>query len=151
MEWWFNVDLKKFRIYLKDKYRIKIAYYFIWYYSDDHKKMYNNIEKSWFKLVFKEQKEKHISQKKWNIDSDLIFHAMKKLIIEKNDFEKIFLVSWDWDFKILVDFLIEQKKFWKILFPNKKFTSSLYYKLDNKFYDFIYNIKLHIELKWKRA
>ncbi len=35
---------------------------------------------------------------------------------------------------MLVDFLIEEDKFEKILFPNKKYASSLYKKLGRKYF-----------------
>ncbi|MFW5887910.1 MAG: NYN domain-containing protein, partial [Bacteriovoracia bacterium] len=68
-----------------------------------------------------------------NVDSDIIFNIMKK-IYRKNDFNKIILVSGDGDYKMLVDFLIEENKFEKILFPNKKYASSLYKKLGRKYF-----------------
>lgn len=76
---------------------------------------------------------------------------MKKLIIEPNTFNKILLISWDWDFKILVDFLIKQNKFKKILFPNKKFVSSLYKSVRLEFKDYLINIKQKIEYKKRWA
>ena len=56
---------------------------------------------------------------------------MKTLIEEK--FEKIVLVSGDGDYKKTVDYLIEKGKFAKILFPNRKFASSLYRQLGNNY------------------
>ena len=61
---------------------------------------------------------------------------MRKMYLREN-FDKIFLISGDGDYKGLVDFLIEENKFGKILFPNKKFASSLYKKLNPKYYDHI--------------
>ncbi len=66
------------------------------------------------------------SSKKGNIDSDLIFRVMEKLIEEPDEFDKVLLVSGDGDFKILVDYLIKKDRFVKILLPNKNFASSLY-------------------------
>ena len=36
---------------------------------------------------------------------------------------------------MLVDFLIEEKRFEKILFPNKKFASSLYKSIGAEYFD----------------
>jgi hypothetical protein len=58
---------------------------------------------------------------------------MKK-IAENADFEKVVLVSGDGDYKMLVDYLIEKDRFEKILFPNKKFSSSLYKKIGAKYF-----------------
>jgi len=150
-EWGFKVDLIKFRIYLKDKYNIEKAYYFLWYLQDDNIPMYTRLQEAGFIVVFKKQVLESKSKKKWNIDSDLIFHIMKKIIIEPENFNKIVLVSGDWDFKILVDFLIEQNRFKKILFPSKKYASSLYKDLTRNYFDFIINIKTKIEYKKKGA
>ncbi len=49
-------------------------------------------------------------------------------------FDKVVLVSGDGDYKMLVDFLIEEHKFEKILFPNRQFRSSLYKKLSNNYF-----------------
>jgi len=40
---------------------------------------------------------------------------------------------------MLVDFLIEEKKLKKILFPNKQFASSLYRKLAPVYFDYLDN------------
>ncbi len=148
-EWWFKVDLVRFRIYLKDKYKVEKAYYFLGYLQDDNIKMYTRLQEAGFIVVFKKQVLESKSKKKWNIDSDLIFRVMEKLIIEPEEFDKIILVSGDWDFKILVDFLLEQNRFKKILFPSKKYSSSLYKELSAKYYDFIVNIRSKIEYKRK--
>jgi len=91
------------------------------------------------------------SKKKWNIDSDLIFSVMKVLLEEPKTFDKILLVSWDWDFKILVDYLIKKDRFLKILFPNKKFTSSMYKSIKIQYKDYIFNLKSKIQYKKREA
>lgn len=85
--------------------------------------------------------------KKGNVDSDIIFNIMKKMYKREN-FEKIILVSGDGDYKRLVDFLIEEKKFEKILFPNRQYRSSLYKKLTNNY--FVYLDDVDIKEKFKR-
>ncbi len=82
-----------------------------------------------------------LGKKKGNVDSDIIFSVMKKLY-KKEAFDKIVLVSGDGDYKMLVDFLIEENKFQKILFPNKKFASSLYKSLGNQYCDFLEKIDI---------
>ena len=77
-----------------------------------------------------------IGKKKGNVDSDIIFDIMKR-IYKKESFNKIILVSGDGDYKMLVDFLIEEGRFKKILFPNKEFASSLYKKLGTEYFDFL--------------
>jgi uncharacterized LabA/DUF88 family protein len=129
----WNIDLAKFRIYLKDKYGVSEAYYFLGYLNEENQNLYKYIQKSGFILIFKEHHHNLLGQKKGNVDTDIVFEIMKNLI-DNNQLNKIILVSGDGDYKKLVDFLVKKNKFEKILFPNKKFASSLYKKLGNKYF-----------------
>ncbi|MFA6476397.1 MAG: NYN domain-containing protein [Candidatus Paceibacterota bacterium] len=150
----WRVDLWKFKVYLKDKYHVTEAYYFLGYVSDDEKDLYDNLQKSGFTLCFKEHLSLLKGSKKGNVDTDIVFEIMKNLMDNK-DFDKIVLVSGDGDYKKVVDYLIKKDKFRKVLFPNRKFASSLYKTLDLSFYDNLDNpdIKAKIEYlqKKKRA
>jgi hypothetical protein len=53
------------------------------------------------------------------------------------DFDKIVLVSGDGDYKMLVDYLIEEGKLSKILFPNRKFRSSLYKQIGAPYFAYL--------------
>ena len=77
-----------------------------------------------------------IGKKKGNVDSDIIFNVMKKMY-KQEDFNTIILVSGDGDYKLLVDFLIEENKFEKILFPDRKYRSSLYKQLSNNYFAYL--------------
>ncbi len=74
-----------------------------------------------------------IGKKKGNVDSDIIFSIMKK-VYKDDTFAKIVLVSGDGDYKMLVDFLLEENKLEKILFPNQRYASSLYKVLGAEFF-----------------
>ena len=91
-----------------------------------------------------------IGKKKGYVDSDIIFQIMKKMY-KKEKFEKIVLVSGDGDYKIVVDFLIEEKRFAKILFPDKKRASSLYKKIGATYFDALDSVGVRnkIEIKEK--
>ena len=108
------------------------------------KSLYEKIQKAGFILVFKEHSSVMLGKKKGNVDSDIVFQVMKKLI-RKEKFDQIILVSGDGDYKMLVDFLIEEKKFKKILFPNRKFASSLYKSLGRKYFAYLEESKNKIE------
>jgi uncharacterized LabA/DUF88 family protein len=132
----WSVDLSRFKIYLERKYNVSKAYYFLGYVQDENQDLYEEIQNAGFILVFKQHNPTMIGKKKGNVDSDIIFNVMKK-IYKKEDFEKIVLVSGDGDYKILVDFLIEEDRFEKILFPNGKRASSLYKKISNKYFAYL--------------
>ena len=135
-EW--HIDLARLRIYLEKKYNVTNAYYYLGYVQegDGIEKLYKPIQKAGFILVFRLHNSAMIGKKKGNVDSDIIFSAMKRLYL-KDDFDKIVLVSGDGDYKMLVDFLIEQDKFEKILFPNHKYSSSLYKSLSSRYFAYL--------------
>ncbi|MDO8659379.1 MAG: NYN domain-containing protein [Candidatus Parcubacteria bacterium] len=148
----WGIDLVRFRIYLEKKYNVDKAYYFLGYVQEKNQELYEKIQNAGFVLLFREHNPAMVGKKKGNVDSDIIFLIMKKLY-KKEIFHKVILVSGDGDYKPLIDFLIEENKFEKILFPDKKFASSLYKKLGSEYFDYLENkdIKDKIELKKKRA
>ncbi len=136
----WDINFGKLRRYLSRKYKVKTAYYYLGYRNKINRNLYKKLIKQGFVLVFKEHTSIMISKKRGNIDSDIIFDVMKK-ICEKEDLDKIILISGDGDYIKLIKYLIEKNKFEKILFPNKKYASSLYKILTSKYFDYIINIK----------
>jgi uncharacterized LabA/DUF88 family protein len=150
----WHIDLSRFRVYLKNKYGIEKAYYHLGYINDGevYQNLYESIQSAGFVLVFREHNSAMMGAKKGNVDSDIIFSAMKRLY-KKEDFDKILLVSGDGDYKSLVSFLISERRFCKLLFPNKKYASSLYKQLEPAYFDYLDSpgIKNKIEHKKRRS
>ena len=96
--------------------------------------LYEIIQEAGFILQFRKHNSAMKGKKKGNVDSDIIFDVMHKLY-KKENFNKILLISGDGDYKMLVDFLIKENKFKKILFPNKKYASSLYKDISRQYFD----------------
>jgi len=130
----WKIDHRKFRTYLKDKYHVDEAYYFLGYVSEEQQSLYNNLQKAGFIVLFREHSSSLKGTKKGNVDTDIVFEVMKTLI-ERKDFSAILLVSGDGDYKKLVDYLLKKNVFKKMLFPNRQFASSLYNKLGSEFFD----------------
>lgn len=128
----WKVDFKKFRIYLKDKFKIEEAYLFLWFVNDEYQQMYRKIQKAGFILEFREHNTNMLGKKKWNVDVDIVYEIMHRLL-EEDDFHKIVLVTWDGDYIKTVNYLIEKEKLEKILFPNSKY-SSLYKPFKDKYW-----------------
>lgn len=150
----WKVDLKRFRVYLQEKYKVDKAYYYMGYVIDgtEFERLYEYIQDAGFILVFREHNSAMLGKKKGNVDSDIIFDAMRRLYL-KEKFEKIVLVSGDGDYKSLVSFLIAENRFSKLLFPNKRYASSLYRQLEPKYFDYLNNtdIKNKIEYQKRRS
>lgn len=130
----WKVNLARFRVYLEQKYKVEKAYYFLGNVQEANQELYEEIQNAGFILIFREHSPAMLGKKKGNVDSDIIFHIMKK-IYKQEPFDNVVLVSGDGDYKLLVDFLIEEKKFEKILFPDRKRASSLYKKLGATYFD----------------
>ena len=132
----WKIDFRKFRIYLKDKYHVAEAYYFLGYIDGEQQALYTNLQHAGFVVCFREHISSLKGTKKGNVDTDIIFEVMKALI-ERKDFSKILLISGDGDYKKMVDYLITRGKFKKILFPNRKAASSLYRQLNLQYVDYL--------------
>src|SRR3989338_11276730 len=76
----WKVEHKKFRTYLKDKYHVAEAYYFLGYVTEEQQNLYNNLQKAGFIVLFKEHNENLKAQKKGNVDTDIVFEIMKNLV-----------------------------------------------------------------------
>ena len=101
-------------------------------------------------MVFREHTSLMLGKKKGNVDSDIILHIMKKMYYRES-FEKVVLVSGDGDYKQLVDFLITERKFAKILFPDRKRASSLYDKLGAPYFSALDDTDTRRKIEMKKA
>ncbi len=93
-----------------------------------------------------------VGKKKGNVDTDIVFTIMKSLV-EKEEFDKIVLVSGDGDYWRMVDYLIQKDKFEKMLAPSPKNLSSLYKRRMSDTYRVYLDdpaVKNKIELKKKQ-
>ena len=120
----WKIDLARFRIYLEQKYNVVKAYYFLGYVQETNQEMYEEIQNAGFVLIFREHNPAMIGKKKGNVDSDIIFHIMKK-IYKKEDFEKIILVSGDGDFVPAVLVAKEEGKFVENIYFKKSASTNL--------------------------
>jgi len=143
------ISHKKFRVYLRDKYKVTEAYYFLGFVSEAEQDLYDGLQKVGFILSFRDHSSALKGNKKGNVDSDIVFGIMKKLV-ENEPFDKVFIVSGDGDYKKLVDFLIRKSKFGKMLFPNKKFASSLYKSLGREYYDYLEETGIRAKIEYMR-
>ena len=143
----WQIDLKKFRIFLKDKFHIQEAYYFLGFVSEGEQELYSSIQRAGFIVAFREHSSALKWKKKGNVDVDIVFEIMKK-IAENEDFDQILLVSGDGDYIKLVEYLIKKNLFKKIIFPNKNH-SSLYKKIRNTHYYYLESAKHKLEYSKK--
>lgn len=144
-EW--KVDLFRFRRYLAEKYGVTKAYYFLGAINEDYQEIYELIQTAGFILLFREHSQAMIGKKKGNVDTDIVYTIMRKLV-KQEEFDKVILVSGDGDYIKMVKFLISEQRFAKLLALTKAGLSSLYrHQISNDYYDFLddTNIKSKIQ------
>lgn len=142
----WSVDLKKLRIYLKDKYNVQVAYYFIGYIKENEN-LYNHLRSYGYKLIFKKVSIMPDGKPKGNVDAELVLHTLDKI----NKYNKAIIVSNDGDFACLVKYLSDKNKLEVVLSPNKNKCSVLLRKATGKRIDFINDKQAKLGLKTKRT
>ena len=126
------LDFRKFFQYLTTKYRARKVYLFIGY-KPGNEKLYTNLQQMGYVLVFKPTMELPDGEVKGNVDAELVLHTM----IEYPNYDGAIIVSNDGDFHCLVEYLNDQGKLYKIMAPNKYYSSLL-----RKYNKFIVRIDL---------
>lgn len=119
----WELDWRKFRQYLRNKYGVEKAYLFIGKVPGNEF-LYNFLKESGYILIFKPTLERldHGKTKiKGNVDTELVLHAM----IQFKNYRKVIIVSGNGDFYCLIDYLVEKRKLLKILTPTRHCSSLL--------------------------
>lgn len=132
----WKLDFKKFRVFLKDKYRVDTAFLFIGNLPGNES-LYEYLQRAGYVLILKpttSYKDGDGKMKvKGNVDTDLVLYAAAR---EINNYDKAIVVSGDGDFLSLYEYLTDQDKLGTILIPNKQNYSSLLVKYAKQF-DFV--------------
>ena len=116
----WNLDYKKFRRYLYEKYGVEKAYMFIGFVVLNQK-LYDSLQEAGFLLKYKPTIPDEDGKIKGNVDADLVLCAA----LEIGEYSKAVIVSSDGDFYSLVQHLYEEKKLETVLSPDFKNCSSL--------------------------
>jgi uncharacterized LabA/DUF88 family protein len=138
----WNLDFKKFRIYLKEKYGVELAYYFIGY-VDGHSDLYRSLQMAGYILVFKPTLLLANGTVKGNCDAELVLQAM----IDLNEYNKAVIVTGDGDFYCLVKHLRKINKFRILLAPNSSRCSHLLNTAAENQISFMDDLKQKLEYK----
>lgn len=140
------LDLKKFRVYLKDKYKVEKAYYFIGY-VEGNQILYQSLQEYGYILIFKPTLNDLNGKIKGNCDAELVLHAM----IEYPNYDKAVVVTGDGDFACLVGYFIEKEKLETVLVPNsQKYSSLLRKSTKGQFIAFINVLKSKLAYKGQK-
>ena len=119
----WELDYARFRVYLRDKYKVSKAFLFIGYVSGNEA-LYTYFQECGFVVVFKPTLEIKRGTKfeiKGNVDAELVLHTM----IEYKNFDKAVIVSGDGDFHCLIEYLDKKNKMGTLLVPSERGFSHL--------------------------
>ncbi len=132
----WNLNYKRFRVYLKDKYAVNKAYIFIGYVPENQE-LYKSLQEAGYILVFKPVLIPKDGKPKGNVDADLVLRAM----IDCPDYDKAIIVTSDGDFYSLVEYLYSKNKLEVVLAPHKEKCSVLLKRKAKEKIDFLDNLK----------
>ncbi len=113
----WNLDWRKFRQYLRNKYNVEKAFLFIGY-KPGNEALYTQSQQMGYLVILKPTLELPDGSVKGNVDAELVLHTM----IELKNYEKAIIISGDGDFHCLVEYLVQKQKLLLILTPNKHYS-----------------------------
>ena len=143
LDW--RLDYRRFRIYLKEKYQVEIAYLFIGY-MPENQDLYSSLQEAGYVLIFKPTLLNGEGEVKGNVDADLVLQAM----IDYGKYDKAVIVTSDGDFYCLVKYLYKNKKLKFVMSPYVKTCSILLKKTAKEKIVFMNNLKNKLEYKKHR-
>jgi uncharacterized LabA/DUF88 family protein len=117
----FEIDYKKFRGWLRQKYNPEQVYLFIGLVPD-RVKFYEHLQECGFILVFK-QTISVGGVVKGNCDAELVLKTTSDFYTKA--YEKCVLITGDGDFGCLVEFLVTNSALERVVAPDKKKCSIL--------------------------
>jgi len=121
----WDMDYKKFKVWLSEKYRVKSAYIFLGLIPK-YKELYKYLQESGFTLIFKEVVYDDGGKPKGNCDADLVLQVTRDAY--ENKFDKAVIVSSDGDYAGMVKFLDGKKKLLTVLSPSSEKKCSILLK-----------------------
>lgn len=125
----------RFRIYLREKYEVTDAFYFIGYMRENEA-LYKDLRKCGFRLVYKEVVYID-NQPKGNVDANLVLHSM----IEYPNYDRAVIVASDGDYACLARYLKEKEKLERVLSPHRYQCSAPLMKAAGEKMDFLEDVR----------
>ncbi|OGL73214.1 hypothetical protein A3F28_02725 [Candidatus Uhrbacteria bacterium RIFCSPHIGHO2_12_FULL_57_11] len=139
----WQLDYRRFRIYLGEKYGVTKAYIFIGF-SPLQQQLYQQLQEYGYVIIFKPVMQLPDGGVKGNCDAELVLQAM----IDIDQYQKAVIVTGDGDFYCLVNHLKKVAKFAVVLAPSAQNCSSLLRKAAGK--DIAFVSSLNEKLAYKR-
>lgn len=132
----WKLDLRRFRVYLAEKYGVTTAYLFMGY-MEEYQDLYLSLQKDGFIIIYKDILRTKDGTVKGNVDAELVLQAM----IDYPSYERAVIVTGDGDFACLVRYLEKNGKLETLLVPNQRKYSSLLNKAAGKRIAFVSDLR----------
>lgn len=142
----WKLDYKRYRVYLREKYHIEVAYFFIGYIPENQD-LYDSLQKAGYILKFKPVLPDKDGKHKGNVDADIVLQAVIDCYEKK--FDQALIVTSDGDFYSLVKFLYKNGRLLHVMSPYIKTCSSLLKKTARERIIFMDNLREKLEYKAK--
>ena len=138
----WKLNFARFRRYLQEKYNVKVAYLFIGYIPQNQK-LYSELQKANYVLIFKPTLPDGEGNIKGNIDADMVLQAM----VDYSKYDKAIIITSDGDFYSLVKYLYDNQKLKFVMSPYVKTCSVLLKKSAKEKIIFMDNLRKKLEIK----
>jgi len=142
----WKLDYQRFRVWLSEKYGVRIAYLFIGLIPK-YKELYKYLQECGYTLIFKEVVYDSDGKPKGNCDADLVLQATRDTY--ENKFDNAIVVSSDGDYAGLVKFLLERQKLLTVVSPGNEKKCSILLKRTGVKIAYINDKRVHFELAQK--
>lgn len=140
----WELDYRKFRVWLTDKFNITTAYIFIGNIPK-YGKLYAYLQECGYILIFKEVVYDNNGKPKGNCDADLVLKAMQDFYTKA--YTSMLLISSDGDYSSLISFTLSEERLLGILSPaNEKKCSILLKRTGAKIF-YIHSQKKILEVQ----
>ncbi|MBI2023364.1 NYN domain-containing protein [Candidatus Giovannonibacteria bacterium] len=138
----WKLNFARFRKYLREKYCVTTAYYFVGYVPGNQP-LYSELQKAGYVLILKPTIPDGNGNIKGNVDADLVLQTM----LDISNFNQAIIVSSDGDFYSLVKHLYQNKKLRFVMSPYIDTCSSLLKKEAKERIVFMSNLRQKLEYK----
>lgn len=148
----WTLDMRKFRVYLKDKFDVEVAYLFMGAFDDSMQETYQKFQHFGYVLVWRVHGVELKGIKKGNVNTDIVFYMMRDLY-ECDKSSNAVLVSGDGDYYRTIDYLLNRERLEKVILPSRHNASSLYKSVPETYKMFLDNpgLKKKIERRHKNG
>ena len=132
-----DLDYRKLRIYLKEKYKVEKAYLFIGYLPENQD-LYASLQENGFLLKFKPVlPARNGVKQKGDVDADLAFSIMRYY----KEYDQAVLITSDGDFDTVTKYLRQKEKLAAVISPNRDKCSALLQKAAQDKMQYLKDIK----------